>query len=172
MRQLISRSRLVVHSYDSTGILETLSSNVPTLCFWHGGLGHLRASALPYYEQLRQAGILFDSPEAAAQKVSEVWGNVPAWWNSEEVQNARTSFCDRYARVVIKPIKSMKILWRFMGKILDLGCGTANGRRNRLDVNPRSTADIVHDLNIFPYRFQILSLMRYTSIMFSSTLRM
>ena len=116
MRQLISRSRLVVHSYDSTGILETLSSNVPTLCFWHGGLGHLRASALPYYEQLRQAGILFASPEAAAQKVSEVWGNVPAWWNSEEVQNARTSFCGRYARVVIKPIKSMKILLAIHGK--------------------------------------------------------
>ena len=33
IRDLISRSRLVVHSYDSTGILETLNLNIPTLAF-------------------------------------------------------------------------------------------------------------------------------------------
>ena len=41
-----------------------------------------------------------------------------------------------------------------MEKILDLGCG--NRKRPGaigLDLNPRSTADIVHDLNIFPYPF-------------------
>ena len=41
-----------------------------------------------------------------------------------------------------------------MGKLLDLGCGN----RKRLgatgvDTNPRSAADIFHDLNVFPYPF-------------------
>ena len=105
---LISKSRLVVHSYDSTGMLETLSQNISTLCFWHEGLSHLRESAKPYYEKLRQAGILQDSPELAARKVAEVWDNVSAWWNSDTVQNARGLFCDRYARVSIRPIKQLK----------------------------------------------------------------
>jgi putative transferase (TIGR04331 family) len=100
IRTLISSSRLVVYSYDSTGILETLSTNVPTICFWHGGLDHLRTSARPYYEQLKHAGILFDSPESAAKMVTEVWENVPAWWNSEEVQSARITFCHRYAHII------------------------------------------------------------------------
>ena len=104
---LIRSSRLVVFSYDSTGMLETLSLNFPTLCFWHGGLSCLLPSARPYYERLMEAGILFDSPEIAAKKVSDVWGNVLMWWNSEEVQNARRNFCDRYARVVTKPAVHM-----------------------------------------------------------------
>jgi putative transferase (TIGR04331 family) len=108
--KLTSNSRLVVHSYDSTGILETLSLNIPTLCFWHGGLSHLRESAKPYYQKLGQAGILQDSPELAAKKVAEVWDDVPAWWNSEAVQDARKAFCERYARTVTHPVRELKNL--------------------------------------------------------------
>ena len=41
-----------------------------------------------------------------------------------------------------------------MNKILDLGCG--NNKRVGavgIDVNPRSQADVVHDLNDFPYPY-------------------
>lgn len=105
---LIANNRLAVHSYDSTGVLETLSLNIPTLCFWREEAHPLRASAQPYYEQLRRAGILFHSPEMAARKISEIWDNVPAWWGSSEVQSARKNFCDRYARVVGRPIECVK----------------------------------------------------------------
>jgi putative transferase (TIGR04331 family) len=104
----IAQSRLVVYSYDSTGILETLAQNIPTLCFWYGGLEHLQESAKPYYEQLCQAGILQDSPESAARKVAEVWNDVRAWWFSEEVQSVRKIFCDRYARVSNDPVSELK----------------------------------------------------------------
>lgn len=110
IRLLISNSRLVVHSYDSTGILETLSLNIPTLCFWHGGLNHLRESAKPYYEKLRIAGILQDSPELAARKVTKIWDDVSAWWNSQTVQDARKAFCKQYARTVIHPVRELKNL--------------------------------------------------------------
>ena len=106
--ELTSNSRLIVHAYHSTGIFETLFLNIPTICFWNGGLSILRESAKPYYEQFRQAEILFDSPEAAAKKISEVWDDVPAWWNSEEVQSARRNFCDKYTKKTDKPVKAMK----------------------------------------------------------------
>lgn len=108
IRKLISNSRLIIHTYNSTGILETLSQNIPTLIFWEGGLAYMRESAKPYYEELQQAGILFNSAESAAKKVAEVWGDVPAWWNSGEVQSAREMFCDRYARVSSNPISEFK----------------------------------------------------------------
>jgi putative transferase (TIGR04331 family) len=104
----ISSSRLIVFSYDSTGLLENLCQNVPSLCFWQGGLDHLRESAKPYYEKLQQAGILLNSAESAAQKVASVWDDVPAWWSSECVQNARKFFCDRYARVSSRPVEELK----------------------------------------------------------------
>ncbi len=107
---LIAKSRLVVHSYDSTGILESLASNIPTLCFWDGGLDHLPPSAKPYYELLRGAGILADSPEHAALLIVEYWDDIDGWWKSEQVQNARRLFCEQYARVEKHPIQAMKRL--------------------------------------------------------------
>ena len=106
--QLISQSRLVVHSYDSTGILETLSQNIPTLAFWQNGFDHLRDSAKPYYQLLVDAGIIHLSAESVANKVNTIWDDVDAWWSDSSVQNARKLFCDRYARVSQKPISELK----------------------------------------------------------------
>jgi putative transferase (TIGR04331 family) len=107
---LIAKSRLIVHSYDSTGILETLALNIPTLCFWHGGLEHLMPSAKPHYELLRSAGILLDGPELAAQMVAAHWDNLSAWWESKVVQDARKSFCALYARTEKQPVRTLKRL--------------------------------------------------------------
>ncbi len=110
IQNLIAKSRLVVHSYDSTGILEGLASNFPTMCFWNGGLDHLLPSAKPYYELLRRAGIIADSPEHAAQLVARHWDSIDVWWKSEKVQSARESFCERYARVDKHPVRTMRRL--------------------------------------------------------------
>jgi putative transferase (TIGR04331 family) len=107
---LIAQNRLVVHSYDSTGILETLVSNVPTICFWRGGLEHLLPEAKPYYEILKNAGILADTPEQAAKFVTLHWEDIEAWWLSEKVQCARIAFCEQYARTEKHPIRRMKQL--------------------------------------------------------------
>ena len=110
IQKLMAKSRLMVHSYDSTGILECLASNIPTLCFWNGGLDHLLPSAKPYYELLRGAGILADSPEYAAQLVAQYWNDIDGWWESEQVQNARRLFCEQYARIEKHPLRTMKRL--------------------------------------------------------------
>lgn len=105
---LLAQSRLVVHSYDSTGILETLSQNIPTLAFWQNGFDHLRDSAKPYYQLLVDAGIVHLTPESVAQKVNEVWDDVDAWWAQSNVQDARKQFCDRYARLSQEPVRELK----------------------------------------------------------------
>lgn len=110
LKTLISKSRLVVHSYDSTGILETLASNIPTVCFWYGGMEHLLPSAKPYYELLMRAGILAGSPEHAAQLVEHYWDDIDGWWKSEQVQSARRLFCEKYARIEKHPVKTLKRL--------------------------------------------------------------
>lgn len=110
IREATEQSRLVVHSYDSTGILETLSLNIPTMCFWQGGLTHLLTEAKPYYELLRNAGILADSPEHAAELVALYWENVSEWWQSKKVQDARKAFCMQYARTEKHPVSTMKCL--------------------------------------------------------------
>ena len=108
IRDLVAQSRLVVHSYDSTCILETLSQNIPTLAFWQNGFDHLRESAKPYYQLLVDAGIVHLNPESVAQKVNEVWDDVDGWWSKSEVKEARSRFCERYARVSQNRVRELK----------------------------------------------------------------
>ena len=118
IRRLLERNRLVVHSYDSTGILETLAWNIPTLCFWQNGLDHLLPSAKPFYELLREAGILADTPEQAATLADLRWDNIDEWWDSAKVQEARKTFCAEYARTERMPVLTLRqlLLSRAAGK--------------------------------------------------------
>ena len=108
IRKLIAQSRLIIHSYDSTGMLETLSQNIPTIAFWQNGFDHLNESAKPYYQLLVEAEIVHLTPESVAQKVNEVWEDVDVWWAKSKTQEARKKFCDRYARVSKAPISDLK----------------------------------------------------------------
>ncbi len=104
----IKSSRLTVFSYDSTGILELLSLNVPVMAFWQNGLEHLRDNACPYYKLLLDVGIIHLSPESASRKINEIWSNIDSWWNSWLLQDARKKFCDNYAFVSETPIQNLK----------------------------------------------------------------
>lgn len=112
IRKLWEQHRLVVHSYDSTGLLETLESNIPTIAFWNHGFDHLLPEAIPYYEKLVEAGIVHYSAESAAKKINAVWTDIELWWDSDEVQAAKNFFCNRYARSSKKPVLDLRNILR------------------------------------------------------------
>lgn len=92
--------RLYVCDHLSTTFIEALYVNKPTILFWSEKINPLREDARPYYDLLRQAGILFDSPEAAAHAVDEVYHDVETWWNANARREAVSKFCSRYAMQV------------------------------------------------------------------------
>lgn len=108
INELIKESRLIIHGYDSTGILETLSLNIPTLAFWQNDFEHLRDNAKSYYQLLIDSGIVHTSAKSLANKVNEVWDNVDAWWGQSKVQDARLKFCERYAQTSKNPLGDLK----------------------------------------------------------------
>lgn len=97
MRSL-GNCRLYVCDQLATTFLEALSADKPTILFWDPAINELRPEAELYYDRLRAAGILFDTPEAAADGVNAVYDNVEAWWNDPARQEARRIFCDCFAR--------------------------------------------------------------------------
>ena len=107
IEKLIKKSRLIIHGYDSSGILETLSMNIPTLAFWSGELDHLREDAKPYYEILREAGIIHFEPESISEKIQNIWSDVESWWGTEKIQSARKTFCEQYAKSCDTPINNL-----------------------------------------------------------------
>jgi putative transferase (TIGR04331 family) len=96
MQRLMSESRLMVYTYNSTGFLEAFVSGTPCIMFWDPAVSRLRADAEDLFNALRGAGILHDSPQSAAAHVQKVWDDVPGWWYSQPVQAALRSFCSCY----------------------------------------------------------------------------
>jgi putative transferase (TIGR04331 family) len=107
LAKLTCNARLIVFSYDSTGFLEALSQNTPTLAFWQNDFDHLKDSAKPYYKLLLEAGIIHLDSDKAAKKVNDIWEDVEGWWSQSSVQEARRIFCDRYAKVSRNPVKDL-----------------------------------------------------------------
>lgn len=110
--ELLNESRLVIFSYDSTGILETLALNIPTLAFWQNGLAHLNETAKRHYETLVKVGIFHLSPESIAQTVNKVSNNVDCWWNQKSIQFAREQFCEQYSLTSENPIRDLRKIIR------------------------------------------------------------
>ena len=98
MKKSISKNRLVVSTQNSTIMLELLAANVPTVLFWNKEHWELNSLARPYYDELRDVGILHDTPESAARHINKVWNKIDIWWTKQDTQNVRIKFCEQYAK--------------------------------------------------------------------------
>lgn len=90
--------RLVVVDHLATTFLEALAADVPTVLFWDPNRWEARHSAQPALDVLRQAGILWDEPEAAARHIAAIAPDVEAWWRQPQVQSARAACLRRFLR--------------------------------------------------------------------------
>lgn len=116
IKKLIRKSRLVIHSYDSTGLLECLALDIPTIAFWNHGFEHLIPEAIPYYQLLKDINILHDTPEQAADFIMQHWHNISTWWNNPVLQNKRKIFCHQYAREEKHPIQRLKAILKLQSQ--------------------------------------------------------
>lgn len=105
---LMGNARIYVATYNATTFLESLTSGVPTVMFWNPSHWELSENAVPYFNMLRQASILFDDPKSCAKHVNLIWNDVQNWWGLPPVQKAVSEFVNQYAYVGTKPIRQLK----------------------------------------------------------------
>ncbi len=112
INDLIRQSRLYISTYNATTFLESFTMNVPTVIYWDPKLFELRVSAVPFFNELKKVGVFHETPESAAKHVAEIWNDVEAWWESNEVSQTVKRFCDRFAHLpddYLKPVESALI---------------------------------------------------------------
>lgn len=119
----IENCRLYVCDIMLTTCLEALAANKPSIMFWNRDSDPMRTEAEPFLDDLRAAGILFDSPELAAEAAARVYPDVEAWWNDPALQTARRRFCDRFARTSPSAFDE----W-----VSELGAVAKSGRQSRV----------------------------------------
>ena len=95
----ISQSRIVVFDHMSTGYLETLSANIPTVIFILDTIYDFRDDAKEYIDELIRVKILFKNAVDASVFIQENYKTINKWWYSKEVQEVRLKFCNKYMQV-------------------------------------------------------------------------
>jgi len=94
----LNNSRIYVCDHQETTFAEALSADKPTILFWDPGSNPVRKEAQPYYESLHSTGILYYSPESAAEALISAYEDVEAWWNRADRQASRRAFCDQFVK--------------------------------------------------------------------------
>jgi len=80
-------SRLTFFNYDSTGILENLSLNYPTICMWDDFDECISDDFINKYRILIDAKILFLNRDDLKIHLNSVWDNIDEWWLDKKTQN-------------------------------------------------------------------------------------
>ena len=112
--EAISSAKLILFNHDSTGILEMLALNKPTLCIWKMGSQHQNTFVIDDYELLKKAKILFDDDDKLYDHLMQIWSNPLKWWYSEDVQDKLNKFRTLYTKM---PDKNFNI--NFKNIIMD-----------------------------------------------------
>ena len=79
-------SRLTFFNYDSTGILENLALNYPTICMWNNLEDNINDQFLFKYQTLIKAKILFLNKIDLVKHLNSMWSNIDEWWLSKDTQ--------------------------------------------------------------------------------------
>jgi putative transferase (TIGR04331 family) len=107
---LIRNARIVVHTYNQTGFLETLAIGIPALLIVDLNITPIRESATRFYELLKQIKVLHDNPYSAASHINLIWDDIDSWWKSDEVQEGLALFINNYCRVDNNIEKNIKAI--------------------------------------------------------------
>ena len=99
--------------HGTTSFAIAMAANVPTVAFLNPSIWAPSRQAEPIFERFRKMGVVVDDGKSAAKQVEKIWDNVDGWWNQPEIQTARLSFCQNYARTdQFWLMKWIKALWK------------------------------------------------------------
>jgi len=109
---LVKVSRLYISTYNATTYLESLAWNIPTIIFWNPNYWELNEDASYLIKLLESVGIFHNNPESAANHMIKVWDDIPTWWESLEVQDARKEFCKYYSHLPDNSLDKLELIFK------------------------------------------------------------
>jgi putative transferase (TIGR04331 family) len=119
-------TRLCITTCNLTTYLEAFAANFPTLLFWNPLHWELRPQAQPFFDELRQVGILHDTPESAAYQLNKIYENTMDWWLESERQKVVNKFKEEFA------LTSEDWLMKWKNEFMDIAEGTLSGVHQKL----------------------------------------
>ena len=104
----LDKFKINIETVNSTGYLETLNLNLPTILIFDKQYCRVRKTAKKYFLLLEKANILFKNPKNAAKFINKNYKSIDNWWNSKKVQNAIKIFTNKFAKKTNDPYTFLK----------------------------------------------------------------
>lgn len=114
LKNLLYKSKLVLFNYDSTGFLENLVHNIPSICILPMYNETLNNFALKDYNKLIEKQIFFRNHNDALSFINNNWRKIDNWWFDDDCQKVINFFKDKYSSEF-----SFKKLFKFANQIKD-----------------------------------------------------
>lgn len=85
----ISDAKLIIHTYCSSGHLECLAANKPTLILYVHNFNLLEKKTMIYFKKFEKLGILHTSPQSLFNKLKKIQNSkeIEEWWSKKNIQN-------------------------------------------------------------------------------------
>ena len=102
--ELLAEAKLSIATNNGSTFLESIFLDVPTVIYWDTSRWEILETARPFFDELSDVGVFHETPQAAAEHISNIWPDVDSWWQSEDVAVAVTrfsrQFCNRSTDVL------------------------------------------------------------------------
>lgn len=92
-------SKIALITTNSTTLLESLRSNLPTLLFLDPAFYPINEHAKENYYLLQKSGILYYNINECLFKLKSIYNEPQIWWKNEAVQQNINKFIKEYARI-------------------------------------------------------------------------
>lgn len=112
--QLHKKFKITIETVNSTGFLESMHLNIPTILLINKNYFSIRNSAKSSFNELEKMKILHYCPVEAAKFVNTNYDNLNEWWCGNNLQKARKLFCNLYARRSLSPFLDIKKLIKYI----------------------------------------------------------
>ena len=95
--KIMSKHRLLIFNYNSTGFIEGMGTKRPSILFLNNSLMPFSINEKEIFNQLHKVGILHFDNKSLIKHLNKINLNVENWWESKEVIKARDKFCKKFA---------------------------------------------------------------------------
>ncbi len=113
---LLEKGKLAIFLYYSTGVVESLSLNIPTTFYCPKELVYIDPEERKYLDLLNKCKIVSYEEDEFKNNIEFILKDVKKWWSMKDVIQAKEEFLKRYSRIendnpVLKISKLLKSLY-------------------------------------------------------------
>jgi putative transferase (TIGR04331 family) len=106
--KVTSKGKLFIHDSNSTGFLETMFYNLPTILILDKKCDTFRKTNEKLIKLLERKKIIHYDANLAAKFINANFNNIEKWWFNKDLQLIRKKFCLKFVKKTNNPVNELK----------------------------------------------------------------